>query len=370
MESARRVRVSCENLFSELLVMQSQTRQPQETAALTKVLLSIPTAQQLHRLGAMNHYPLNSKAIAVFIAISTSATNAADFDIRNAKEFAKCVSSNVVLERLGTEMKFTEGPQWIPSNGGFLVFSDIPSNEIKKWTPKDGITTFRNPSNNTNGNTLDNAGRLVSAEHSSRRISVTNPDGSTDTVVDQFEGKKLNSPNDVVVSKDGMIWFTDPDYGLQADPVTKQKIGKEQPGEFVFCYNPDTKQILPVAQDFTKPNGLCFSPDEKKLYVADSGTPKHIRVFDVHSGKLANGRVFAQIDKGGPDGIRCDSEGRLWSSAGDGVHIFADSGELIGKILTPESPANLAFGGPELQTLFITARKSLYSLPVLAKGLR
>ena len=318
----------------------------------------------------MSHYPLHSKALAVLIAITAPATNAADFDIRNAKEFAKCVSPAVALERLGTDMKFVEGPQWIPSNGGFLVFSDIPSNELKKWTPKEGITTFRNPSNNTNGNTLDNAGRLVSAEHSGRRISVTDADGSIHTVVDQFEGKKLNSPNDVVVGKDGLIWFTDPDYGLPADPVTKQKIGKEQPGEFVFCYNPKTKTLLAVAQDFTKPNGLCFSPDEKKLYVADSGSPKHIRVFDVNSGNLANSRVFAQIDKGGPDGIRCDSEGRVWSSAGDGVHIFAESGELIGKILTPESPANLAFGGPGLQTLFITARKSLYSIPVLTKGMR
>lgn len=318
----------------------------------------------------MNHHPLSSKALAVLIAITAPAAKAADFDIRNASEFAKCVSTAVTLERLGTDMKFLEGPQWIPLNGGFLVFSDIPSNELKKWTPKDGITTFRNPSNNTNGNTIDNEGHLVSAEHSGRRISVTEADGSINTMVDRFEGKKLNSPNDVVVSKDGLIWFTDPDYGLQADPVTKQKVGKEQPGEFVFCYNPKTKQIFPVAQDFVKPNGLCFSPDETKLYVADSGSPKHIRVFDVKSDKLANGRIFAQIDKGGPDGIRCDIEGRLWSSAGDGVHIFARSGELIGKILTPESPANLAFGGSGLQTLFITARKSLYSIPVLTKGLR
>lgn len=318
----------------------------------------------------MTNTPLHSKALAALIAITTTAANAADFDIRNASEFAKCVSSTATLDQLGTDMKFLEGPQWVPSNGGFLVFSDIPSNELKKWTPTGGISVFRSPSNNTNGNTLDKTGRLLSAEHSARRISITEPDGSVHTVVDQFEGKKLNSPNDVVVSKDGLIWFTDPDYGLQADPVTKQKIGKEQPGEFVFCHNPKTKQTLAVARDFIKPNGLCFSPDEQKIYVADSGGPKHIRVFDVNSEKLSNGRVFAQIDKGGPDGIRCDSEGRIWSSAGDGVHIFHQNGDLIGKILTPEAPANLAFGGPALQTLFITARKSLYSIPVLTKGIR
>lgn len=318
----------------------------------------------------MSYSSLKFQILGVLIAINAPSAKAADFDIRNATAFEKCVSPSVSLERLGTDMKFLEGPQWIPLNGGFLVFSDIPSNELKKWTPKDGITTFRNPSNNTNGNTLDNKGRLVSAEHSGRRISVTEADGSVNTLIDQFEGKKLNSPNDVVVSRDGLIWFTDPDYGLQSDPVTKQKVGKEQRGEFVFCYDPKTNQTFAVAQDFVKPNGLCFSPDEKKLYVADSGSPRHIRVFDVNQYTLSNGRIFAQIDKGGPDGIRCDIEGRVWSSAGDGIHIFAESGELIGKILTPESPANLAFGGSGLQTLFITARKSLYSIPVLTKGVR
>jgi gluconolactonase len=321
----------------------------------------------------MKHLPQGLRPLALVAAFAITTTKparATDFDSRNAAEFPKCVSSSATLEKLGTDMKFLEGPQWVPSEGGFLVFSDIPSNELKKWTQKDGISTFRNPSNNTNGNTLDNAGRLVSAEHGSRRVSLTESDGTIRTIVDQFEGKKLNSPNDVVVSSDGAIWFTDPDYGLQTDPTTKQKIGKEQPGEFVFRHDPKTSQTRAVARDFVKPNGLCFSPDGKRLYVADSGSPKHIRIFDVKNDSLENGRVFAQIDKGGPDGIRCDTEGRLWSSAGDGVHVFAPNGELLGKILTPESPANLAFGGPDLMTLFITARKSLYSIPVLAKGVR
>jgi gluconolactonase len=314
---------------------------------------------------------LQLPALVTVLAITTTnSADATDFDIRNATEFAKCVSASATLEKLGTDMKFVEGPQWVPSNGGFLVFSDIPSNELKKWTQKDGVSTFRTQSNNTNGNTLDNSGRLISAEHAARRISLTEPDGTIRAMVDQFEGKKLNSPNDVVVSSDGAVWFTDPDYGLQTDPATKQKLGKEQPGEFVFRHNPKTNETRAVARDFIKPNGLCFSPDGKNLYVADSGSPRHIRIFDVKNESLENGRVFAQIDKGGPDGIRCDTEGRLWSSAGDGVHVFAPSGELLGKILTPETPANLAFGGSDLRTLFITARKSLYSIQVRAAGIR
>ncbi|MEI6872383.1 MAG: SMP-30/gluconolactonase/LRE family protein [Verrucomicrobiota bacterium] len=305
------------------------------------------------------------------LAVLPLTAYAADLDVRNADAFSKCVSATATLQRLGTDMKFLEGPQWVPSQGGYLIFSDIPSNELKKWTPKEGISVFRQPSNNANGNTLDHQGRLISAEHSGRRVSITDETGNAVTVVDQFEGKKLNSPNDVVVSADGALWFTDPDYGLASDPTTKQKIGKEIEGDFVFRFDPKTKALAAVAKDFNKPNGLCFSPDGKRLYVADSGAPRHIRSFDVQSdGRLENGRVFAKIDNGSPDGIRCDTEGRLWSSAGDGIHVFSPSGDLLGKILVPEAPANLAFGGPEMKTLFITARKSLYSIEVNAQGIR
>ena len=296
---------------------------------------------------------------------------AADFEIKNAAEFALCVPANAKVERLGKDMKFLEGPQWVPADGGYLVFSDIPANELKKWTKAGGVTTFRAPSQNANGNTLDHDGRLVTAEHSGRRISVTGKDGAVTTLVDKFEGKRLNSPNDVVVRRDGSVWFTDPDYGLPTDPATKQKTGKEQPGNYVYRFDPKSARLTVVAKDFDKPNGLCFSPDEKRLYVADSGAPKHIRAFDVKpDGQLANGAVFAKIDKGAPDGIRCDAAGRVWSSAADGVHIFAPGGELIGKILVPESPANLAFGGSDLKVLYITARKSLYAIPVAVKGIR
>jgi len=282
---------------------------------------------------------------------------AADFDIRDEAAFGKVVAASAKVEKLAGDMGFLEGPVWNPADGGYLIFSDIPNNELKKWAQTGGLTTFRKPSNNANGNTLDLEGKLTTAEHSGRRVSVTDKDGTARTVVDSFEGKKLNSPNDVVVKSDGTYWFTDPDYGLGKNP-------KEQAGNYVYRFDPKAKSIIAVVKDFDKPNGLCFSPDEKKLYVADSGKPRHIRVFEVQSGgTLDSGKVFCTIDKGGPDGIRCDDAGRIWSSAGDGVHVFAQDGKLIGKMLVPESPANLCFGGPGGKTLYITARKSLYAIP-------
>jgi gluconolactonase len=306
---------------------------------------------------------MNSKKLHLLIlAVLTATAQAGDFDIRNEAEFKKLVSPASKVEKLEGNFRFTEGPVWIEKEGGYLVFSDIPANELKKWTPA-GVTTFRNPSQNANGNTVDLQGRLVSAEHSGRRISLTLDDGKVETVVDQFEGKKFNSPNDVVVSKDGSYWFTDPDYGLGGKP-------KEMDGNWVFRHDPKTKQTTVLVKDFDKPNGLCLSPDESRLYVADSGRPRHIRVFDVKDGKVSNGRVFCEIDKGGPDGIRADSEGRIWSSAGDGVHIFATDGKLLGKILVPEAPANLCFGGKDYKTLFITARTGLYKIDLAVPGNR
>ncbi|HMJ88979.1 MAG TPA: SMP-30/gluconolactonase/LRE family protein [Candidatus Acidoferrum sp.] len=280
------------------------------------------------------------------------------FAIRDPGEFNKCVAGDARVQKLAGDMMFTEGPAWHPD--GFLIFSDIPANELKKWTKDGGVTTFRKPSQNINGNTIDREGRLVSAEHSARRVSVTEKGGTVKTVVDRYDGKKFNSPNDVVVKSDGTIWFTDPPYGL---PRGEQK---EQAGNFVYRFDPKANKTTIVATNLDMPNGLAFSPDEQKLYVADSGKPKHIRGYDVQrDGTLQGGIVFCTIDRGGPDGIRCDAEGRVWSSAADGVHIFAKNGLLIGKILVPESPANLGFGGPDGKTLFITARKSLYSIPVL-----
>ncbi len=288
-----------------------------------------------------------------------------DFDVRDAVEFDKLVAPDAKLTKLAGDLKFTEGPVWLARAGGALVFSDIPANELKQWTTNGWLAIFRQPSQNADGNTLDRAGRLVTCEHSGRRVSVQEKDGTVRTLVDRFAAKKFNSPNDVVVKSDGTVWFTDPPYGLPKDEA------KEQAGNYVFRFDPKTETTTVVIKDCDMPNGLCFSPDEKKLYIADSGKPRHIRVFDVQKdGTLSGGAVFCQIDKGGPDGIRCDAAGRIFSSAGDGIHIFSPDGKLIGKILVPEGPANLCFGGTNGKTLFITARTSLYSIPLLVKGAR
>jgi gluconolactonase len=304
-----------------------------------------------------------SAFVALLLFGLLHVTFAADFDIRDETEFKKIVSSSAKLERLATGMKFCEGPVWVTSkDGGFLVFSDIPSDELKKWTEQSGLTTFRKPSFNANGNTINRQNRIVSCEHTGRRVSVLEINGELKTLVDRFEDKKFNSPNDAAVKSDGTVWFTDPDYGLVGKP-------HDYEGCFVFRFDPKTKSLSIVAKDFDKPNGIGFSPDEKKLYVADSGKPRHIRVFDVQNdGTVTGGAVFCQIDKGVPDGIRCDAKGRIYSSAGDGVHIFAPDGKLIGKILVPETPANLCFGGADGKTLFITARTSLYAIPLKVKG--
>ena len=292
------------------------------------------------------------KLQAIFCSLALSAL-AADFEIKDEAQFKKIFPPGAKVERLATDLQFVEGPAWMPA--GFLLFSDIPANEIKKWTPA-GVTTFRAPSNNANGNTVDAQGRLVTAEHGGRRISRQETDGSVVTVVDSFEGKKFNSPNDVIVKSDGTIWFTDPAYGLAGRP-------KEVAGEYVYRYDEKTKSLSIAGKDFDKPNGLSFAPGEKKLYIADSGKPRNIRVHPVNAdGTLGAGSVFATIDKGGPDGIRCDAQGRVWSSSGDGAQIFAPDGHLIARILLPESAANLTFGGPTGQTLYLTARKSLYKV--------
>ena len=287
---------------------------------------------------------------------------AADFEIKNEAEFKKIIPAQAKIEKLVGGFGFVEGPVWISKKEGYLVFSDIPANHLIKWSKETGATIFRDDSHNANGNTIDRKNRLVTAEHSGRRISLTEEDGTIKTAVSDYEGKKLNSPNDVVVKSDDTIWFTDPDYGLGGNK-------REIDGNYVYRFDPKSKVVTALAKDFDKPNGLCFSPDEKKLYVADSGKPHHIRVFDVQKdGTLANEKVFCVIDKGVPDGIRCDADGRVWSSAGDGVQIFAKDGSLIGKILVPESPANLCFGGKDGKTLFITSQSSLYAIETSVRG--
>jgi gluconolactonase len=303
-----------------------------------------------------------SLTAALSLIVAPTVLQAGNFDIRNPAEFRKIVPADAELKKLAGGMKFVEGPVWIKREGGYLIFSNIPDEQLKKWSDKDGLTTFREHSHEANGNCTDREGRLVSCEGGARRVTLTEKDGSIRTLAETADGKKFNSPNDVVVKSDGSIWFSDPDYGLGQKP-------REAGGLYIYRLNPKTGDISAVVKDCDHPNGLCFSPDEKRLYVADSGAPHLVRVYDVkRDGTVANGRVFCVIDQGVPDGIRCDAKGRLFSSAGDGVQIFDREGGLIAKILVPEVPANLCFGGADGKTLFITARTSLYAIPVLVKG--
>jgi len=287
-------------------------------------------------------------------------------EIVDREDAAKFLPTPVVVEKLATGMKFTEGPVWMPAQTkvdatgpampeGYLLFSDIPVNQIKKWTAKEGLTVFRELSNGTNGNARDSEGRLISCEHATRRVTRTEPDGTITVLADAFEGKKFNSPNDVAVHSSGALYFTDPPYGL---PKGEKK---EQATNNVYRVDPKTKEVKAVATDFDMPNGLAFSPDYKTLYVADSGKPKHIRALAVNAdGTLGAGTVFSKIDKGAPDGIKVDPEGRVFSSSGDGAQVFSPKGELVARILIPEAAANLAFGGANGRDLYITAKTSLY----------
>ncbi len=279
------------------------------------------------------------------------------------------------LDKLYGGCRWAEGPVWF-NDLGCLLWSDIPNQRILRYSanPLDGhgVSVFRTQSNFANGHTRDGQGRLVSCEHGARRVTRTEMDGSITILADQFQGKRLNSPNDVIVHSDGSVWFTDPTYGILSD-YEGYRATPEQPVHGVYRIDPSGTIAL-VADDFAQPNGLVFSPDESKIYIADSAfshdpsAPRHIRVFDVAGAKLSNSRVFAEIDVGLPDGIRVDVEGNIWSSAGDGVHCFTPDGTRLGKILVPETVANLTFGGPMKNRLFIAATSSLYSIYVAATG--
>lgn len=283
--------------------------------------------------------------------------------------FARYVLGNTTLKKLGGGFDWAEGPVWF-GDAGCLLFSDIPNNRIHRWAPETGITTFRAPSNYANGHTRDRQGRLVSCEHGLRRVTRTEWDGTITVIADGYQGKRLNSPNDVVVHSDGSIWFTDPHYGIHTDHEGF-RAEEELPCQ---VYRVDPSGIIEaVVSDFSCPNGLAFSPDEGRLYVADtgrmySGDPQHIRVFDMASGRPRGGAVFHTIAQGCADGVRVDTEGNLWSSAGDGVHCLSPQGELLGKILVPEVVSNLCFGGRAKHQLFITATTGLYMIPLNRNG--
>lgn len=279
------------------------------------------------------------------------------------------------LERHCTGAVWSEGPAYF-SEGDYVLWSDIPNNRMLKWSAAEGMSVYREPSNFTNGHTRDREGRLVSCEHGGRRISRTEADGSVVCVVDSYQGKKLNSPNDVVVKSDGTIWFTDPPYGIMSNEEGYQA-ESEIGANYVYRFDPATGELSVVADDFDKPNGLAFSPDESLLYISDTGASHdpagahHIRVFDVIEGKsLTNGRVFAVVDPGLADGFRLDLHGNLYTSSEDSIQVYTADGERIGKILVPEKIANCTFGGPEKNRLFIVASSSLYSITLNTRGVQ
>jgi gluconolactonase len=292
------------------------------------------------------------------------------------ERFNACLVGHVRVERMWTGARWAEGPAWFAA-GRYLICSDIPNNRMLRYDETDGsVSVFRNPSNYSNGNTVDKQGRLLSCEHFARRVSRTELDGSVTVIADRFEGKRLNSPNDLVVKSDGSIWFTDPSYGILIDYEGERHDG-EIGSNNVYRVDAKTGKITIVCSDFDKPNGLAFSPDEKYLYIADSGVShkvggnKHIRRFDVSADgqTLGKSKVFADCNSGLFDGFRSDREGRIWTSAGDGVHCFLPDGTLIGKILIPELVANVTFGGPKLNRLFICGTTSLYSAYLAINGI-
>jgi gluconolactonase len=279
--------------------------------------------------------------------------------------FERCVRPGAPIERLADGCKWAEGPAYL--DGG-VVWSDIPNNRMLRWDEATGaVSVFRAPSDFANGNTLDPQGRLVSCEHGMRRVTRTEADGSITVLADRFDGKRLNSPNDVVVRSDGSVWFTDPSYGIDSD-YEGHRADSEIGACHVYRVDPGTGSVGVVADDFVRPNGLAFSLDERRLYVSDSRAG-HLRAFDVaDDGALKGGEVFATCTVGMFDGFRLDQDGRIWTSAGDGVHCYDPDGTLIGKVRVPETVANVVFGGQRRNHLFICATTSLYAILLSVTG--
>ena len=289
--------------------------------------------------------------------------------------FNECFVGHARVERLWTGARWSEGPAWFAA-GRYLVWSDIPNNRMLRWDEtNDQVSVFRAPSQNSNGNTVDNQGRLVTCEHLLRRVTRTEFDGSITVLADNWQGKPLNSPNDVVVKSDGSVWFTDPSYGILSD-YEGDRAESEIPCQ---VYRIDTQGTLNVvATDFIKPNGLAFSVDESLLYVSDTGAshdpkgPKHIRALNVSrcGERISDAGLVSECGNGLFDGFRVDTGGRIWTSAADGVHCLNADGALIGKIYIPELVANVTFGGSKLNRLFICGTTSLYSVYLTVTGSR
>lgn len=290
------------------------------------------------------------------------------------ERFRRLVIPTARLEKLAEGCRWAEGPAYFPA-GRYLVWSDVPNDRMMRYDEtSDAVGVFRSPSHYSNGNTVDRRGRLVTCEHGTRRVTRTEHDGTITVLASHYQGKRLNSPNDVVVKSDGSIWFTDPAYGIDSD-YEGHKAESEIGACHVYRIDPHSTDVTIVADDFVRPNGLAFSPDETRLYVADTGAthvadgPRHIRVFDIgQDGRLSGGAVFATCTSGLFDGFRLDEAGRIWTSAGDGVHCYDPDGTLIGKVLVPEAVANVVFGGVKRNRLFICGTTSLYAIMLPVNG--
>jgi gluconolactonase len=290
------------------------------------------------------------------------------------KRFPGGVGTGAV-ERVASGLRWAEGPAFFRA-GRYLVFSDAPNNRMMRLNEDDGhLSVFRAPSMNANGNAVDRQGRLVTCEHSGRRVTRTEFDGTITVLADHWQGKRLNSPNDLTVALDGSIWFSDPTYGINGR-YEGLKGEREQAGNYVYRIDARSGQVSKVLDGFDQPNGLCFSPDGRRLYVVDSGAPSHIRVFDVdlERGRATGDKVFTGNFLGGTDGLRCDVGGNVWCSMGwgdpkeDGVRCHAPDGALLGKIHLPETCANLVFGGAQRNRLYMCASTSVYAAYVNTQG--
>lgn len=302
-----------------------------------------------------------SRVLAGFLLMGGLAGGATGARAQDAAPLpAELMAPDAEVRRLGTGMKFTEGPVWLPGEG-ILVFSDIPNSVLMQWNSAGGLKEFR-ASENSNGNLLDREGRLLTCQHSGRNIVRTEKDGSLTVLVDRFEGKRLNSPNDLAVKSDGTIWFTDPSYGLGGSPG-------ELEGRWVYRFDPEAKSVKVVSRRFDMPNGIVFSPDEKRLYVSDTGKLGRILAFDVTDDGTALGEPVFEIDVRS-DGMCADVRGNLYTTTGKGVQVFNPEGKELGAIPVDEQPANVCFGGEAFTTLFITARTSLYAVDLKVAGNR
>ncbi|MFZ2067228.1 MAG: SMP-30/gluconolactonase/LRE family protein [Xanthobacteraceae bacterium] len=296
------------------------------------------------------------------------------FESRNPR-FARYILGNATLETLASGFRWIEGPVWM-GDANCLLFQDLPNDRTMRWTEGLGVSLYRSPSNYANGQTRDRQGRLITCSHRGRCLYRTEYDGRVTTLIDRHDGKKLNAPNDVVVKSDGSIWFTDPLYGISNDYEGGRQVSEQPPA--VYRFDPDSGDIRIVADDFDGPNGLAFSPDESRLYVAETGDQtddhprQYIRAFDIGTdgATLSGGEIFHKIEPGYCDGMRVDEDGNIWSSAADGVHCLSPYGELLGKIVVPYRVSNLTFGGLAKNRLFIGGSNTLYAIFLNCRGVQ